>query len=185
MLTYGCHHYYGAPEVIIGWYIETMVFVANKCPSSHLIPRYINYISVHGAHYKNGNEYAQPHEEHVETNAGRLEAGNAEELRLAVAVTTKTNEWHGSADKTIHPHQREDDFDPVRCEDAGVAEGEADLCELVDSGPCERMDGSQLEEKKQGGAALTQGTLASISLDLKKTVMDSKRHDGDAQRQIA
>lgn len=184
MLTDGCHHYYGAFEVIIGWHVETMVFVANKRPSSHLVPGYIHYISIHGAHQYNRYDYSQHHEEHVEGNAGWFEAGNAEELCLAVDVTTKTEEWQSCVEDAVDPHHREDDFGPVRCKDHRVAEGEADLCELVDSGPGEGMDGGELEQQKQKGAALAGGALAGVALHLEKTVMDTKRNGGDAQRQI-
>ncbi len=184
-LTYGSHHYYGAFEVIIGWHIETMVFVANKRPSSHLLPGYIHYISIHGAHQYNGNDDSHHHEEHVESDAGRFEVGNTEELCLAVDVTTKTKEWQSCVEDAVDPHHCEDDFGPVRCEDHGVAEGEADLCELVDSCPGERIDWGELEQQKEKCAAFAGGALTGVALDLKEAVMDTERDGGDAQRQIA
>lgn len=140
MLTYGSHHYYGAFEVITSWHVETVVFVANKRPSSHLVSGYVHYICVHGAHQYNGNNDSHHHEEHVEGNAGRFEAGNAEELCLAVDIATKTKEWQSCVEDAVDPHPCKDDFGPVCSKDHRIAEGEADLDEFVNSCPGERMD---------------------------------------------
>lgn len=88
-LTYGCHHNYGALEVIIGRHIKAVLVIANKRPSAYLISCYVNNISIHGAHCQNGHNDSNHYEQHVEACTNRLEAGGTEKPAAAVVIVSK------------------------------------------------------------------------------------------------
>lgn len=183
-LTCGCHHDNGALEIIIVRNIKTVVFVTNKCPSSYLIPGYVHYVSIHGAHCQNGHNDSHYYDEHIEASVGRLKTGSTEKPAAAVAVASKAQQRQRCVQQWIDPNDGDDHSGSAGIEDSCIAKSEADLRELVNGGPGEWMDWGQLEQQEKKGAALAQRTRAGVSLWPEQAVMGSERYGGEAECQI-
>lgn len=136
-LTCGCHHDNGALEIIIGRDVKTVVFVANKRPSSNLIPGYVHYVSIHGAHSQNGHDDSHYYEEHIEASVGRLKTGSTEKPAAAVAIASKSQQRQRCIQERIDPDNCKDHSGSLSIEDFCIFKRKADLCELVNGGPGE------------------------------------------------
>lgn len=183
-LTCCCHHDNGALEIIIGRHVKTVVFVADKCPSSNLIPGYVYYVSIHGAHYQNRHDDSHYYEEHIEASVGRLKTGSTEKASAAVAIASKAQQWQWCIQEWIDPDDCKDHSGSLSIEDSCIFKSKADLCELVNGGPGEWVDWGQLEQQEKKGTALAQRTCAGVSLGPEQAVMGSERYDGEAECQI-
>lgn len=117
-----------------------MVFVANKRPSSYLISGYVHYVSIHGAHCQNGHDYSHYYEEHIEASVGRLKTRSTEKPVAAITISSKAQQRQRGIQERIDPNDSKDNSGSVRVEDPCVFKSEADLSELVNGGPGERVD---------------------------------------------
>lgn len=183
-LTWGCHHDNRALEIITGRHVKTVVFVANKCSPSYLIPGYVHYVSIHGAHCQNGHDDSCHYEKHIEASVGRLETGSTEKPAAAVAVASKAQQRQRCVYKRIDPNDGENHSGSMCIKDSCIFKSKADLGELVNGGPGNWVDWGQLEEQKKESAALAQRTWAGISLWPEKAVMGSERNGGEAECQV-
>lgn len=151
-----------------------MLVIANKRPSPHLFPHNIHNVRIRGAHDEYGCYDPDHDEEQTEAPVVWLEAGGTQEPGAAVGVAAEAQQWQGCVDQAVQPHQDQHHPGPPGRADGAVAQGETDLCELVDGGPGQGVDGAQLKEQVEEGAALAEVPVAGVALRPEQAVVGSE-----------
>lgn len=162
-----------------------MQLVAHECSPPGLFSGHVDNVSIQRAHGEDWRHDARQHPQHHKVPVVRGEARAAQEPGLAVDVAAKPQQGQGSSHQAEQPDQDQHYPAPPDCPDAAVAEGEADLCELVDSGPGKRVDGGGLQEEEDEAAALTQGALTGVAGGAGQAVVGSKGDGGQSEGQVA
>lgn len=152
-----------------------MQVVAHEGSSPGLFPGHVDHVSIQRAHDDDRHHDARQHPQEHKMSVLGFEAWATEEPRLTVGIAAEPQQGQGGVQQAEQPDQDEHRSTPPGCPDAAVAEGEADLCELIHSGPGERLNGGGLQEEEHKAAGLTEGTVAGETFRPGEAVARSHR----------
>lgn len=114
-----------------------MQLVAHERSSPGLFPGHVDNVSIQRAHSEDRRHDAHQHPQHHKVPVVWGEARAAKESRLTVDIAAEPQQGQGGIHKAKQPDQDQHRPAPPGRPDAAVAEGKADLYELVDGGPGE------------------------------------------------
>ena len=182
-LTHGEQHARGAPEVFAR--VRELLLVSDERPPGGFAAAVADDAHAQGAHGRDGYDVAHRQEGGAVDEVRGREDGHAEELVLAVGERPGSRQRAGGARRAARPHQAQAEQRPLGGEELGVVPGEAELGELVGGGQRRGVEGAQLKEDQQEGAALAERPLAGAAPRQGQAVVRAERHDGEPEREVA